>query len=266
MQKNGEHSIEEILASIKRVMSRERPAPTQQDAHYEEAHHEEAPVEDGSGEVPSSEDASENAVADASFEAAPSGEPSTPADDTAAVAIDPPSPDEPPAGDVPTDAALTDSAPTDDVLELEAAAEITGDDAHDGVSHGGASADDMGGDMSAAHPATDPSPLGLASEDAPREPEAAPHQTFSKPLTTTDAAEAVRESLAALALMTEAGTGPDAGSGIGSRLPQMDEAAIEAAARAMLRPMLAAWLDEHLPAMVERLVAEEIGRIVGRQP
>ena len=31
----------------------------------------------------------------------------------------------------------------------------------------------------------------------------------------------------------------------------------------MLRPMLADWLDQHLPAMVERLVQEEIARLAG---
>jgi cell pole-organizing protein PopZ len=33
--------------------------------------------------------------------------------------------------------------------------------------------------------------------------------------------------------------------------------------RNMLRPMLQTWLDEHLPGIVERLVREEIARVVG---
>jgi cell pole-organizing protein PopZ len=33
--------------------------------------------------------------------------------------------------------------------------------------------------------------------------------------------------------------------------------------REMIRPLLVAWLDEHLPALVERLVAAEIARIAG---
>ena len=36
----------------------------------------------------------------------------------------------------------------------------------------------------------------------------------------------------------------------------------EGVAREMLRPMLKAWLDENLPAIVERLVSAEIERIV----
>jgi hypothetical protein len=31
----------------------------------------------------------------------------------------------------------------------------------------------------------------------------------------------------------------------------------------MLRPLLQTWLDENLPGVVERLVQEEIARIVG---
>lgn len=34
----------------------------------------------------------------------------------------------------------------------------------------------------------------------------------------------------------------------------------------MLRPMLKTWLDDKLPAIVERLVAEEIARVSGRGP
>ena len=37
--------------------------------------------------------------------------------------------------------------------------------------------------------------------------------------------------------------------------------AAERMAREMLRPMLKAWLDENLPAMVERLVRAEIQRV-----
>jgi cell pole-organizing protein PopZ len=31
-----------------------------------------------------------------------------------------------------------------------------------------------------------------------------------------------------------------------------------------LRPLLQAWLDEHLPSLVERLVRDEIARVVGQ--
>jgi cell pole-organizing protein PopZ len=37
---------------------------------------------------------------------------------------------------------------------------------------------------------------------------------------------------------------------------------LEEIVRETLRPLLQAWLDEHLPAIVERLVREEIARVV----
>ena len=39
---------------------------------------------------------------------------------------------------------------------------------------------------------------------------------------------------------------------------------IEDVVREELRPMLKAWLDQHLPPLVERLVRTEIERVVGR--
>jgi len=41
------------------------------------------------------------------------------------------------------------------------------------------------------------------------------------------------------------------------------ERTLEGIVREMLRPMLQSWLDEHLPGIVERLVREEIVRVVG---
>jgi uncharacterized protein len=41
------------------------------------------------------------------------------------------------------------------------------------------------------------------------------------------------------------------------------ERTLEELVRQMLRPMLQTWLDEHLPGIVERLVREEIARVVG---
>ncbi len=41
------------------------------------------------------------------------------------------------------------------------------------------------------------------------------------------------------------------------------ERTLEEVVREMLRPLLQAWLDGHLPGIVERLVREEIARVVG---
>ena len=76
-------------------------------------------------------------------------------------------------------------------------------------------------------------------------------------LTGPNAAAAVRASLAALDLLGRAGPVPPPA-------PPAD-AALDALARALLRPMLADWLDRNLPPIVERMVAAEIARIVGRR-
>jgi len=41
------------------------------------------------------------------------------------------------------------------------------------------------------------------------------------------------------------------------------ERTLEEIVREMLRPLLQTWLDDHLPGIVERLVREEIARVVG---
>lgn len=71
------------------------------------------------------------------------------------------------------------------------------------------------------------------------------------------AVESMRESLAALTMMSEPRAKP--------QIVRQGETSVEALVREMLRPMLAQWLDDNLPGMVERLVAEEIRRIVGKK-
>jgi uncharacterized protein len=39
---------------------------------------------------------------------------------------------------------------------------------------------------------------------------------------------------------------------------------LEGLVREMLKPLLREWLDAHLPAVVERIVAQEVARISGR--
>ena len=43
------------------------------------------------------------------------------------------------------------------------------------------------------------------------------------------------------------------------------ETSLEGLAREMMRPMLAEWLDQNLPEMVERMVQSEISRIAGKK-
>ena len=72
-----------------------------------------------------------------------------------------------------------------------------------------------------------------------------------------EAADAMRQSLAALAMLAEPAAAP--------QIVRSGETSLEGLVREMLRPMMAQWLDAHLPGIVERLVKAEIARIAGKK-
>jgi cell pole-organizing protein PopZ len=76
-------------------------------------------------------------------------------------------------------------------------------------------------------------------------------------LLTAGAQSSMRESLAALALLSEPGAQP--------QIVRSGETSLEGLARELLRPALAEWLDKNLPPLVEQMVAAEISRIVGKR-
>lgn len=87
-------------------------------------------------------------------------------------------------------------------------------------------------------------------EPAVSRPEAAPGLTR---LVSDAASDAVAASFARLAGL--------------SQEPRRDgERDLDTLIEETLRPLLQAWLDEHLPTLVERLVREEIARVVARGP
>jgi uncharacterized protein len=92
----------------------------------------------------------------------------------------------------------------------------------------------------------------IASQMAAPESDLAPEG-----LTNADAADAMRQSLAALAMLAEPSAPP--------RIVRSGETSLEGLVREMLRPMMAQWLDAHLPEIVERLVKAEIARIAGKK-
>jgi cell pole-organizing protein PopZ len=77
------------------------------------------------------------------------------------------------------------------------------------------------------------------------------------PLVTEVARSSMRDSLTALAMLAEPGAQP--------QIVRSGETSLEALTRELLRPALAEWLDKNLPPLVERLVATEIARIVGKK-
>jgi cell pole-organizing protein PopZ len=77
------------------------------------------------------------------------------------------------------------------------------------------------------------------------------------PLITETARCSMRDSLTALAMLSEPGVPP--------QIVRSGETSLEGLTRDLLRPMLADWLDKNLPPLVERMVASEIARIVGKK-
>jgi cell pole-organizing protein PopZ len=76
-------------------------------------------------------------------------------------------------------------------------------------------------------------------------------------LVRAEARDSMRESLAALAMLSEPGVPP--------QIVRSGETSLEGMVRELLRPALAEWLDKNLPPLVERMVASEIARIVGKK-
>ena len=79
----------------------------------------------------------------------------------------------------------------------------------------------------------------------------------SDALTRGDTREAMRQNFAALAMLAQPGKQP--------QIVRQGETSLEGLTRELLRPILAQWLDENLPGMVEELVKAEIARIAGKK-
>jgi cell pole-organizing protein PopZ len=69
--------------------------------------------------------------------------------------------------------------------------------------------------------------------------------------------EAMRQNFAALAMLSQPSKPP--------QIVRSGETSLEGLVRDLLRPMLAKWLDENLPGMVEDMVKAEIARIAGKK-
>ncbi|MBI1403965.1 MAG: DUF2497 domain-containing protein [Porphyrobacter sp.] len=97
-----------------------------------------------------------------------------------------------------------------------------------------------------------------AASEAPAVPlDKTPVSAEESPLIADAVRSAMQENLAALAMLAEPGARP--------QIVRSGETSLEGLTRELLRPMLAQWLEEHLPAMVEKLVQAEIARIVGKK-
>lgn len=102
--------------------------------------------------------------------------------------------------------------------------------------------------------------LDLADSDQYLHEDAAPNNHGANPaadLISEPAITSMRESLAALAMMSQPSSRP--------QIVRSGETSLEGLVADLLKPALREWLDQNLPAMVERMVAAEIAKIVGKK-
>lgn len=97
----------------------------------------------------------------------------------------------------------------------------------------------------------------LAEEDLLPEDASEADDDADAPLIAEEVRGAMQENLAALAMLAQPGARP--------QIVRSGETSLEGLTRELLRPMLAKWLDENLPGMVEKLVQAEIARIAGKR-
>ena len=128
-----------------------------------------------------------------------------------------------------------DAEEAEEILDLGSAAIVQDDHPDDSPQHHH--------DSAHAHSGDDDDALQSDGDDAP--------------LTKTAARNSMRDNLAALAMLAEPGVPP--------QIVRTGETSLEGLTRELLRPMLAEWLDENLPDMVEKLVKAEISRIAGKR-
>ena len=99
--------------------------------------------------------------------------------------------------------------------------------------------------------------LALTEQDEIGAIEEEDESAATAPLTGEATVNAMRENFAALAMLAQPGRQP--------QIVRSGETSLEGLTRDLLRPMLATWLDEHLPGIVEELVKAEIARIAGKK-
>lgn len=80
---------------------------------------------------------------------------------------------------------------------------------------------------------------------------------FDEPLINAGGSASMRDNFAALAMLAQPGAAP--------QIVRSGETSLEGLTRELLRPMLAQWLDDNLPPMVEKMVQAEIARIAGKR-
>ena len=135
---------------------------------------------------------------------------------------------------------------------LESIKKVIARDSRDAVAQARANQENPGSGAASGSATDGPEEILDLSSDA-----MLPTSDNGDSLVNETARSSMRESLAALAVLSEPGVPP--------QIVRSGETSLEGMVREMLRPMLAQWLDANLPLMVEKLVAAEIARIAGKK-
>ncbi|MEQ8657719.1 MAG: DUF2497 domain-containing protein [Hyphomicrobiales bacterium] len=225
---NAEPSMEEILASIRQIISDDEPEAPADDESPEAEADAEPELESADDEVISEADLDALFADPAPAEPEPDEEPSDDLDDGFASVAEDPEPE--PEMDLEED---------EDVLDLASMAEPSAEMADEPF--------DPPEDLDFAEPEPEPiaEPVVAAPEPVVHEPLAPASRLLSQQ--TDSAVSAAFADLASTMLSGNART-------------------LEDLVQDMLRPMLKSWLDENLPTMVEKMVREEIERVARRGP
>lgn len=233
---NAEPSMEEILASIRQIISDDEPEQPADDESPDVEADAEPELESAADEVISESDLDALFAdpAPAEPDPEPEEEPSDDLDDGFASVAEEPEPEPEPEMELDED---------EDVLDLASMAEPSADMSDEPFDP----PEDL--DFAEPEPQPDPTPEPVA---ATPEPEPVVHEPLAPaaPLLSQQTDSAVSSAFADLA----------------STMLSGNARTLEDLVQDMLRPMLKSWLDENLPTMVEKMVREEIERVARRGP
>ncbi|MDR7102151.1 DUF2497 domain-containing protein [Croceicoccus sp. BE223] len=264
MQKDGEPSVEDILRSIKKVISREDDSYRGRAEDGETAA--DAPVQTAPDPLPNSGIGSLRAFTPRDAFGRP----------TFVQPLTSVSPATPPVNAEPEDVGPEDAGVEDAAVEIyDLGAEVEADEGpaidfaplpagfEPPAESDADEAEGKDAEEALAHPEANFQPEPPATLAAPAAPEPAPQPAPEPTLAAAPAHEgllagaaaaAVREQLGALSSVTAAATRAES-----------PPHPLEDVVRDMLRPMLKDWLDTHLQGIIERMVQDEIARITGRR-
>ena len=236
-KKADEPSMEEILASIRRIISDE-DAQGDPDSEESEPEQPDTPVEEAVDDMGDAAEMSQDDL-DKLFDMEPSGgggggASEDEADDMAAA----------------MEADAAEDEAEDDVLELTE--ELAVPDEMEMVEGLAEDFDSPGGDLSFAEepePPAVPAPIPPSSMETSPVPDDLPNVAADAFLTSDNTGDAVHAAF----------------DNLSNRFVGSQAQTVEELVREMLRPMLKAWLDQNLPGMVEQMVQKEIQRVTRRR-